>query len=116
LKRSTRALAALGGALLVFAAHAAEAPEALARAKGCFACHAADKKLVGPTYQEIARKYAGLADAEAKIATSIVKGTPVPGGVGWQKQGKAALPFMPPNSTLRPDEAASLAKWILSLK
>lgn len=92
------------------------ADEALAKAKGCLACHTVDKKLIGPTYKEVAQKYAGQKDIEAKLAEEIMKGTPAPAGRGWQKEGKASLPFMPPNTTVKPDEAAKLAKWILSLK
>ncbi len=92
------------------------ADEALAKTKGCLACHTVDKKLIGPTYKEIAQKHAGQKDAESRMATAITKGTPVPTGVGWQKEGKATLPFMPPNAAVKPDEAAKLAKWILSLK
>ncbi len=95
---------------------ASQADEALAKSKGCLACHTVDKKLIGPTYKEIAKKYAGQKDAEARIATTIVKGTPVPAGVGWQKEGKATLPFMPPNASVKPDEATKLSKWILGLK
>ena len=83
------------------------ADEALAKAKGCLACHTVDKKLIGPMYKEVAKKYAGQKDAEAQIAASIVKGTPTPAGVGWQKAGSATLPFMPPNAGVKPDEAAS---------
>ena len=92
------------------------ADEALAKTKGCLACHTVDKKLIGPTYKEIAQKHAGQKDAESRMATAITKGTPVPTGIGWQKEGKATLPFMPPNAAVKPDEAAKLAKWILSLK
>ena len=77
---------------------------------------AVDKKLIGPTYKEVAQKYAGQKDIEAKLAEEIMKGTPAPAGRGWQKEGKASLPFMPPNTMVKPDEAAKLAKWILSLK
>lgn len=100
----------------LLSAGAAQADEALAKAKGCLACHTIDKKLIGPMYKEVAKKYAGQKDAEAKLATTIMKGTPAPGGVGWQKEGKATLAFMPPNAGVKPDEAANLAKWILSLK
>ena len=100
----------------VLSSGASLADEALAKAKGCLACHTVDKKLIGPTYKEVAQKYAGQKDAEATLTATIVKGTPVPAGVGWQKQGKATLPFMPPNTTVKPDEAAKLAKWILGLK
>ncbi len=92
------------------------ADEALAKAKGCLACHTVDKKLIGPTYKEVAQKYAGQKDAESRLTTTIAKGTPVPAGVGWQKEGKATLPFMPPNASVKPDESAKLAKWILGLK
>ena len=92
------------------------ADEALAKAKGCLTYHTVDKKLIGPMYKEVAKKYAGQKDAEAKIATTIVKGTPTPAGLGWQKAGSATLPFMPPNAAVKPDEAAKLAKWILSQK
>ncbi len=97
-------------------AGAAQADEALAKAKGCLACHTVDKKLIGPTYKEVAKKYAGQKDVEAKLAEEIIKGTPAPAGRGWQKEGKATLPFMPPNAAVKPDEAAKLVKWILSLK
>ena len=97
-------------------ASAAQADEALAKSKGCLACHTIDKKLIGPTYKDVAKKYTGQKDAESRLATTIIKGTPSPAGIGWQKEGKAALPFMPPNSTVKPDEAAKLAKWILGLK
>ena len=92
------------------------ADEALAKATGCLACHTVDKKLIGPTYKEVAQKYASQKGAEAKVAETIIKGTPVPAGAGWQKAGKATLPFMPPNTTVKPDEADKLAKWILGLK
>ena len=95
---------------------AAQADEALAKAKGCLACHTVDKKLIGPMYKEVAKKYAGQKDAEAKLALSIVKGTPSPAGLGWQKAGSASLPFMPPNAAVKPEEAAKLAKWIMSQK
>ena len=103
-------------ALTLTVAAPAMADLALAKSKNCMACHSVDKKLIGPTYKEVAQKYAGQKDAESRLATAIVKGTPTPTGVGWQKEGKATLPFMPPNATVKPDEAAKLAKWILGLK
>jgi len=92
------------------------ADEALSKAKGCHACHMIDNKLLGPTYKDISKKYSGQKEGEAKIAQSIIKGTPFPGGVGWQKDGKATMAFMPPKATVNPDEAAKLAKWITRLK
>ena len=100
----------------LLSAGVARADEALAKSKNCLACHTVDKKIIGPAYKDIAKKYSGQKDAEARLITTIVKGTPVPGGVGWQKEGKASLAFMPPNAGVKPDEAAKLAKWILGLK
>ena len=110
-------LALLSASLCLMAAPAqANDGEAIVKKARCTACHAVDQKRVGPAYKDVAKKYAGQKDAEARIASSIVKGTPVPAGVGWQKEGKATLPFMPPNATVKPDEATKLAKWILGLK
>ena len=95
---------------------AANADEALAKARNCTACHTVDKKLYGPTYREIAKKYAARKDAETQIAAAIIKGTPMPSGLGWQKAGSATLPFMPPSTGVKPEEAARLAKWILATK
>ena len=79
---------------------------ALARKKNCMACHTVDKKIVGPSYKDVARRYAGQKDAEARLAEKIVKG----GKGAWGE-----VP-MPPNATVKPDEAETLARWILSLK
>ena len=89
----------------LLAAGAVQADEALAKAKKCLACHTVDKKLVGPSYKEIAKKYAGQKDAEAKLAEKIIKG----GKDAW-----GPVP-MPPNP-IKPEEATRLVKWILSLK
>ena len=109
-------LLCLLGTLGILTSGAVLADESLAKAKGCLACHMVDKKLIGPTYKEVAQKYAAQKGIEAKLAETIVKGTPSPAGAGWQKEGKATLPFMPPNATVKPDEAAKLAKWIVGLK
>lgn len=95
---------------------AVQADEALFKAKNCVSCHTVDKPAIGPTLKEVAKKYSGQTGAEAKLAETIVKGTPSPGGVGWQKEGKAKMAFMPPNAQVKPDEAAKLAKWVLSQK
>jgi len=87
-------------------ASVATADEALAKAKLCTGCHAIDKKVVGPSYKDVAAKYAGKAGAEATLANSIQKGSK-------DVFGPAA---MPPNPAISADDAAKLAKWILSLK
>ena len=102
-------LALLAAALV--APGAALANEALARAKNCLACHAIDRKVVGPAYKDIARRYAGQAGSEAALSEKILKGSKG----AWGKELGAAI-AMPPNTMVKPDEAATLVKWILGLK
>lgn len=90
----------------LLSAGAAQADEALAKAKNCMSCHQLDKKVVGPAYKEVAKKYAGNAAAEKMLAEKIIKG----GKGAWGE-----VP-MPPNPAVKPEEAAKLAKWVLGLK
>ncbi len=76
----------------------------LAKAKNCMSCHAVDKKLVGPSYQEVAAKHKGNAGAVKQLAEKIMKG-----GVGVYGQ----VP-MPPNPQVTQAEAEALAKWVLA--
>ncbi len=78
----------------------------LATAKNCMTCHAVDKKLVGPSYKDVAAKYAGQKDAADKLAAKIVKG----GSGVW-----GPVP-MPANPQVSPDEAKKLAAWVLTAK
>jgi len=82
------------------------ADQALATAKNCMTCHTAEKKLVGPSYKEVANKYAGQAGAVDKLAVKIIKG-----GSGVF----GAVP-MPANTQVNEAEAKRLAAWVLSLK
>jgi len=113
--RSTQKMKVIPIALLVVAGlitpGAAHADEALAKAKNCLACHTVDKKVVGPAYKDIAKRYAGQKDIEAKLAEKIMKG----GKGAWAKELGAEIP-MPPNPTVKAEEAQRLAKWIMSLK
>lgn len=78
----------------------------LATAKNCMACHAVDKKLVGPSYKDVATKYAGQKDAAAKLEAKVLKG-----GAGvW-----GPVP-MPANAQVSPDDAKKLVAWILAQK
>lgn len=84
----------------------AYADQALAKSKNCMSCHAIDKKVVGPAYQDVAKKYAGQKDAVDKLASKIMKG-----GAGvW-----GVIP-MPVNSQVNEAEARKLATWVLTLK
>ncbi len=78
----------------------------LAKAKNCTACHAVDKKLVGPSYKDVAAKYASDNEAVAKLSVKIIKG-----GVGSWGQ----IP-MPANPQVTQADAETLAKWILTAK
>jgi len=82
-----------------------QADEALAKSKNCMACHAIDKKMVGPAYKDVAAKYKGDAKAPAMLAAKIKAG-----GKGvWGE-----IP-MPPNN-VTPEEATKLANWVLAQK
>lgn len=82
------------------------ADQALATAKNCMACHAVANKLVGPSYKDVAKKYAGQKDAADKLALKIIKG----GSGVW-----GAVP-MPANAQVNEAESKKLAAWVLSLK
>ena len=78
----------------------------LATAKNCMACHAVANKLVGPSYKDVAAKYASQPDAAEKLVTKVMKG-----GAGvW-----GPVP-MPANAQVTADEAKKLVAWILTQK
>ena len=104
-------LLSLFAAAGLIATGAAQADEALAKSKNCLACHTVDRRLVGPAYKDIAKRYAGQKGIEATLAEKIIKG----GKDAWTKELGVAIP-MPPNPTVKPEDAHKLAKWILSLK
>jgi len=74
----------------------------LAKSKNCMACHAEDKKIVGPSYKDVAAKYKGQKDMAAKMAAKIKKG-----GVG------AWGPIPMPANNITEAEAKTLAEWVL---
>ena len=80
------------------------ADQALATSKNCMACHAVDKKLVGPSYKDVAKKYTGQKDAADKLAAKIMKG----GSGVW-----GAIP-MPANPQVNEADAKKLAAWVLA--
>lgn len=101
-----KALVAVAIAAGVLSAAPAFASADLAKAKNCMACHAIDKKLVGPAYKDVAAKYAGQKDAAAMLATKVQKG-----GVGTWGQ----IP-MPPNPQVNDADAKALVEWVLAQK
>jgi len=108
MKEALLALIAAAGILGTGAAQAADAKaaEELMKKNVCTACHAVDKKMVGPAYKDVATKYRGQKDAEAKLVEKVKKG-----GVGVWGQ----VP-MPPNPNVSDADAKALVSWILTLK
>lgn len=102
MKRTTTLIAA--GLMLTVAAPVF-ADEAAANKAGCMACHAKDKKLVGPSFKDIAVKYKGQGDAVAKLSEKVRKG----GSGVW-----GPIP-MPPNAESKINDAdmKSVMEWIL---
>lgn len=103
---NARILAPLFAAATLIAAAPAHASADLAKSKNCLACHAPDKKLIGPSYKDVAAKYASDKEAVTKLAQKIRAG-----GVGSWGQ----IP-MPANPQVSADEAVALAKWVLATK
>lgn len=98
------ALALSVGAAVVAAP--VSASEALLKKNNCTACHAIDKKLVGPAYKDVAKKYAGNAGAEKMLEEKVKKG----GKGNWGQ-----VP-MPPNPAVSNADLTAMIKYILSLK
>lgn len=81
------------------------ASEELARAKNCMTCHAPAKKIVGPSYKEMAERRAGEKDAVATMAAKIKSGSK-------DEWGKVPMPA----NAVSDEEAKTLARWVLTFK
>ena len=92
--------------LALIAPTVAFADQALAQKKNCMACHAIDKKLVGPSYKDVAAKYKDDKSAVDKLAQKIMKG----GSGVW-----GPVP-MPANAQVNEAEAKKLAAWVMTIK
>ena len=92
-------IAASGAAL-------ADAGEDMLKKNGCTACHAIDKKVIGPAYQDVAMKYKGDASAPAKLHEKVKKG----GSGVWGQ-----VP-MPPNTQVSDADITTMVAYILALK
>jgi cytochrome c len=101
-------LAAAGALSLAAHSHAADAKaaEALAKSSGCLACHTVDKRLVGPSYREIANRYREDKGAAAKLAQNVKAG----GKGAW-----GDIP-MPPNGHVKDADIHSIVQWVLTVK
>ncbi|MBS0341372.1 MAG: c-type cytochrome [Proteobacteria bacterium] len=78
----------------------------LAQSKNCMACHAVDKKVIGPAFKDVAAKYKDTKGAADMLATKIMKG----GSGVW-----GPVP-MPANTQVSEAEAKKLAAWVLQAK
>ncbi|HEY3598586.1 MAG TPA: c-type cytochrome [Paraburkholderia sp.] len=108
MKSKSYAAFALAGTLAIGGAARAEPPQglALAQQENCMSCHSVSRQFMGPSLHDVAARYASRSDAAQYLARKILEGS---AGV-W-----GPVP-MPANTQLNPDEAASLAGWILTLK
>jgi len=106
MKRNLMMVGVLVASAFASQAAMADAGSDLAKAKNCMACHAVASKLVGPSYKDVAAKYAGQKDAESKLVTKVMKG----GSGTW-----GAIP-MPANPQVNEAEARTLVKWVLTQK
>ena len=97
------ALVVSTSAALAAPAPALTSPE-LAKKHACFACHAVDKKLVGPSYKDVSAKYRGDKAAEGRLFDKVKKGS----------QGTWGQVPMPPNAAVPDGDVRTLVKWILS--
>jgi cytochrome c len=98
-------ITAASAALLVMSG-VASANQALAQKNACMSCHGVDKKIVGPAFNEVAKKYAGDKGAQAMLVAKVKSG-----GKGvW-----GPIP-MPPNPQVKSEDLDKIVAWILSLK
>ncbi|MCX7674055.1 MAG: c-type cytochrome [Thiobacillaceae bacterium] len=96
----------LVAALLALSANAAFADgKELAQKNGCMSCHQEGRKVVGPSYKDVAKKYKGDAKAEDHLVESVKKGS----------KGVWGNVPMPPHPNLSEADAKTIIKWILSL-
>jgi cytochrome c len=97
---------AVAGLIVAGSAMAADMPD-LAKKNGCNACHTIDKKLVGPAWMDVSKKYKGVAGAEAQLITKVSKG----GAGAW---GTVPMPPQDPTGK-KQDAIKELVKFVLSL-
>ncbi len=97
-------MAAAAASLLLAGQVAAD--QSLAQKSGCMACHSMDKKVLGPAFKDVAAKYKGQKDAEAKLIERIKKG----GSGVW---GPIPMPANSPQ--VKDEDIKTLVKWVLAM-
>ena len=95
----------LGSIVAIAMSSSVQASEGIASKSGCMACHAVDKKVVGPSFKDVAAKYKGQADAAAKLADKVRKG----GSGAW-----GPIPMSPnPVEKISDTDLNAVIQWIL---
>lgn len=108
MKRVSPLLLGTGAALALSMAAPAFAQgkvEDILKKDGCLACHSVDKKIVGPSYKEVAAKHKGQADAVAKLMEKVRKG-------GSGVYGPVPMPPNPPG-TISDADLKTVVEWVL---
>lgn len=98
-------------AVLMMGAGQASADLALAQKSGCLACHAVDKKVVGPSWNDVAKKYKGQANGKATLIEKVKKG----GKGNWADQ-TGGVPMPPYSPRVADADIEKLVDFILQLK
>jgi len=99
-------IAASAATLGLLLAGGVQADEKLAQANGCMTCHQMDKKVLGPSYKDVAAKYRGNAGTEAALVRKVKDG-----GKGvWGDM------MMPPNAHVKEADIQAIVKWIMTVK
>src|SRR3712207_2033790 len=101
-----RVLGACAVAAALTLAGAAHANEKLAQSSGCMTCHGVDKKVIGPSFKEVATKYRTDKAAAAALFKKVKGGS----------KGVWGDTPMPPNAHVKDEDITSLVQWILTLK
>lgn len=99
-------IAAAAALMLASQANAADAAETLAQKNGCLACHSIDKKVLGPSYKDVAAKYKGDKTAEAKLISKVKMG----GSGVW-----GPIPMPAHSQQVKDADIKTIIQWILKM-
>lgn len=106
-----RWLSISAAAVLALSAVQANADELeLAKKSGCLACHAVDKKVVGPAWGDVGKKYKGDAGAKAALVEKVKKG-----GKGNWTEVTGGVPMPPYSPRVADADIEKLVDFVLSL-
>jgi len=82
----------------------------LAKKSGCLACHSVDRKIVGPAWLDVGKRYKGKADARATLISKVKKG-----GKGNWTQVTGGIPMPPYSPRVKDEDIEKLVDFVLSL-